>query len=121
MWPSPRVLRDLLGLPSAAEIAERAALDGLAKVLDSLWTVRNDSVRLNAWIGEAKFKLECGDRIVRTLQRFGCGDIRCGAEMLILHPRLRSSDVEAAAMGLELSAIERVEARWFKAWKEVGA
>jgi hypothetical protein len=115
-WPSPGRLRELLGLPTAAELEEREAAEGLRSVLASLRPVARDPRRRDVWMAKA---ILMEDRIGRTLARFGSGDVECAVRVLCQHPTFAGRDAERESLGLELSAIEKLERRWLAAWKAV--
>jgi hypothetical protein len=52
----------------------------------------------------------------RALEEFGEGDVEAGVQLIALHPMLSKSRLDGVYLGLVVSAIEKLEARWHDAW-----
>lgn len=116
-WPTPGKLRELAGIPNPEETRKRAALLDLDKVLGRLKTCAHDT-RLRAdFLANVKRNL-AKDPITRAMEIFGGGSLTYAVDLLCMHPRFLRADDDRESIGLELSAIEKIEAKWFAAWRE---
>lgn len=130
-WPSPRLLRELLDIPSIEDQrkAEQEAEFNRAKkdmqmVMDSLRKnrVHRELPQREKWIAAQR---ESGEKnlaegeapIYRTILNFG-GTLECAVDMLCEHPQMRNPEEDRPEIGFTLSALDRLEKRWYIAWKE---
>ena len=124
VWPNPPRLRRLLGIPTAEEREANQAAAALTTVLDILAgkgekpSLVYDDAKRRVWI---RFVMKQPlDRAKATLEQFGSGSIEAGVELLCLHPRFRRAGDERDGAGYELSAIQKIEARWLQCWRNQG-
>lgn len=126
-WPSPGRLRKLLGIPTTEELAklaaeqvEKDALDGLADFLKILRKLRHDPEAIrDKRIAELKVPPLSEKPWVKTLVRFGGGNLDSAVELLLQHPSLRQSGDEVSGFGLDFNSIQKCEQRWISCWKAV--
>jgi hypothetical protein len=119
-WPSAAELLVLAGVPTEAERMEKEALDALAKVLKVLRDLRHDpEVIRDKRIAELKVPPLSEKPWVKTLVRFGGGNLDSAVELLLQHPSLRQSGDEVSGFGLDFNSIQKCEQRWISCWKAV--
>lgn len=116
-WPSPCRLRKLLGIQSTEDLAESEAAHVLECVLTSLEPHVADPKRREGWIEHVKANKPPSDPVLRAITRIGSGSFESGVEWLALHPRFRGAGDARESLSYELTAIEKLEARWLAAWR----
>ena len=117
-WPSPAVLREMVGLPTAEQVVESNALAGLSTLLKALrMFITWEPLKRDKWLEELSAQKD--DPIRKTLIQFGNGNLECAINLICLHPALRRGDEEPEALGLELNAVQKLEQRWIAAWRNV--
>jgi hypothetical protein len=105
-------------MPTIENLDERAGRDALTVVLKSLRVVSNNGRLREPWISEATERAAQGDRIAKTVLGFGSGLFETALHLLLLHPFLMHPD-DTDGLGLEGSAVQKLEQRWLAAWKAV--
>lgn len=133
-WPSPAVLRELAGIETPDQSSERQAREDLEWLL---WFLRRHGIegrpRHGACLQEAGrdgtgewqpalYELipapPIPERVRNTVAELGAGDGKVGVQLIASHPLLSKDLDEYPTLGLKLSAIEKLEARWIAAWKK---
>lgn len=124
-WPNPARLLRLAGIPSEEQKkeadntqTEKDALDGLAWFLKVLRGFRHESTETRIKrMGELKVPPLSEKTWVKTLVKFGGGNLDSGVELLLQHPSLRQNGDEVSGFGLDLNSVQKCEQRWVKCWR----
>lgn len=131
-FPPPARLRELADIETPDQCSERQAREGLDWVI---WRIRKHGVEgrcrrgallRSAGRDESGYHAEeweqippppTPDPIRSALEQLGAGDVEAGVKLIAEHPLVRGAD-EYPSLGLKLSAIEKLEARWIEAWRK---
>lgn len=136
-WPTPAALRKLAGLETEGQRSEREGLEALSFVLQRIRRhgiegrpKRGALIRAAGRDPDGKWQQEeyeeipaphVQPRIIAALEELGEGDLKAGVRQVARHPILLSENEDRQPLGLEISAIEKLERRWLDAWRRAAA
>ena len=148
-FPPPARLRELAGAETSLQRSEREAKDELNWLLfwirqfsvegrpkrgrcirEAGWTSDDTTAPMGKFVRVPEWQpaeyewtqpTPIPDRTKAALCELGGGEAYEGMKLLGAHPLLTSDKDEYPSLGLRLSAMEKLEARWIEAWRRTDA